>query len=246
MTANQINYSNYMESVRHNQVGEVENNRHNIAQEYETNRTNVANEKLREKEHKETKRSNKAREKETQRHDLATEGLTAQANSEQARSNQENEKIKREQTEATAAAQRYTAYMRYLATISAAQISAESAKYVSGVNKLIAELNNISKEKVASMQAAASKYNQSEKNKADKEIAELQTTTQKIIAANELAQTAIRDGNNYELGKARNEINNQLNEIQRMYNEGKLNIDELNAVNNILKNMTTNITFSGQ
>lgn len=235
MTANQIAYSNYMEQSRHNLVGENETNRHNIAQEYETNRTNVANEQLRLKEHKEAKKHNRATEKETSKHNRITEAQKDTELTETERANKQREENTKEQTRANAEAQQYTAYMRYLATISAAQISADSNAYVASVNKIIHEMDNISKEKVASMNNAASKYNVDKQEKNKKAIAELENATKKLIDAKNRALKALEIKNNYELGKARNDIQAELNHIQEMYNQGKLDNDELRLITDAMK-----------
>lgn len=57
MTANQINYANYVEKQRSNLANELEANRHNIVWEGETNRHNVVSEN------------------ETERHNRSTESI---------------------------------------------------------------------------------------------------------------------------------------------------------------------------
>lgn len=82
MTHNQIDFQNYKETVRHNQVTEQETTRHNVAYESETNRHNVATEG------------------ETNRHNVVSEFHESQqiaindaSQREQARHNQEMENI---------------------------------------------------------------------------------------------------------------------------------------------------------
>ena len=84
MTSNQINYGNYVESVRHNKVSETETQRHNTAVEDLTRSYNKASIDLGYAQLAETTRHNQAQESynisylnEVSRHNYATESIDA-------------------------------------------------------------------------------------------------------------------------------------------------------------------------
>lgn len=96
MTTNQINYWNYVETMRANRAREDENRRSNIAREEETKRSNLSKEG-------ETLRSNVARERETRRSNLANEvelgrhNAAVEANAERVRSDNYDVAMRKDQ-----------------------------------------------------------------------------------------------------------------------------------------------------
>lgn len=86
MTANQINYWNYVENSRHNRATERESNRSNLAREVEENRSNLSNESISKERNSLQKEANlinynyqNSRLAEDRRHNLAQENLGVSA-----------------------------------------------------------------------------------------------------------------------------------------------------------------------
>lgn len=222
MTANQIAYSNYVEQSRHNLETEAETqrnnvvvstetNRANLAREAETNRANKENEKHNKKVLKETTRSNKAREAETSQHNRATEAEDKRSHmaneAENKRSNEAQEFLKQQQIDAD----KYSAYMHYIATVTAAELTADSHEKVALIQKEIQKMNNTN----------LNKMNKRD-NATKKQIARFEKRWQATQNSLNRLLEAYKAKNDIEIRKQWNSIHEQMNKIQSDYNNGYL------------------------
>lgn len=188
MTKNQLEYLGLVETKRNNLVVSDETQRHNKAVEGETGRHNLVTEGQTQQQINETNRHNLVTEgqtdvvnAETSRHNKATEQLTKSANKETKRHNKKTESNTLKVANINKSTAKYNADKSAQATKYAANRNAEASKYAANQSR------------VASMYATDIRHSDEigerilktdlsrNQLKNQKEIAELQTNTQKYI-----------------------------------------------------------------
>lgn len=188
MTKNQLEYLGLQETKRNNLVVSDETQRHNKAVEGETGRHNLVTEGQTQQQISETNRHNLVTEKqtdvvnaETSRHNKATEQLTKGANKETKRHNKKTESNALKVANINKSTAKYNADKAAQATKYAANRNAEASKYAANQSRAASQYATDIKhtDEIAERILKTDLSRNQLKNQ--KEIAELQTNTQKYI-----------------------------------------------------------------
>lgn len=266
MTQNQIAYLNFLESKRHNVVGERETGRHNVAGEAETQRHNLVGESETARHNQQTEilqsgtltetiRHNKQGESETSRHNLATESQALKELSESKRHNKVTEKqtdsaqseIKRHNMTTETESGRHNLAQESIDSdknaVQREAIAAENERNRLRIqsDQTIAEMNNETTRWRTEIEQAHQDYRNRNDNVTKTQIAnEDRDSREAENAKNRLAE-AIRTGDTNAINREKNAIEKLKAEIQEQYNNQKIGVEYYKATTDFLNGILDSV-----